>query len=268
MSRVFDNMNASRRAKKSGLKTGQEKLGLLNSALHATYELKFKAIDKNLKYYHLIGSFDSKYAPELPSYQTGEEIYWENGEDTRYGYSKLPPDELLIENLLENKQIKDSFKQFLEKHNLTANSNPKQLNEHAPKLDVLLPNWMACRCVKVTLAKGTNNRCSFSEERIEALLPDKRKRKLTIEERAKYCAKISDAINIFTHHLDLDPKNDYENEITPVVHASDTKSEESDSEPETSDSSKPQIQASSSSQTIEMDSILAEIDALLAEIQK
>ncbi|GES86148.1 hypothetical protein GLOIN_2v1791232 [Rhizophagus clarus] len=83
MARVFDNTDASRSAKKLGLKT---------------------AIDKNLKYYHLVGSFDSKDAPELPSYQTGREIYWENGKDTRYGYSKLPPDELLM----ENKQTKDS----------------------------------------------------------------------------------------------------------------------------------------------------------------
>ncbi|CAG8812061.1 14138_t:CDS:1, partial [Gigaspora margarita] len=52
---------------------------------------------KNLKYYHLVGSFDSKDASELPSYQTAKEIYWENGDDTRYGYSKLPFDELLTD---------------------------------------------------------------------------------------------------------------------------------------------------------------------------
>ncbi|KAF0481468.1 highly derived d5-like helicase-primase: PROVISIONAL [Gigaspora margarita] len=105
------------------------------------------------------------------------------------------------------------LEQFLEKHNLTANSTPKQLSEYAPKLDALLPDWMAHRCVKVALARGTDNRCSFSEEHIEALLPDKRKGKLTIEKRAKYCAKIGDAMDIFTHHLDLGPKNNYENEI-------------------------------------------------------
>ena len=98
MARVFDNTDASRRIKKSELKTVRAKLGLLNSALYATYGLKFKAIDKNLKYYHLVGSFDSKDAPELPSYQTGKEIYWENGNDTRYGYSKLSSDELLTKN--------------------------------------------------------------------------------------------------------------------------------------------------------------------------
>ncbi|RGB22397.1 hypothetical protein C1646_776159 [Rhizophagus diaphanus] len=104
MARVFDNMDASRRAKKSGLKTDRVKLGLLNSALYATYGLKFKAIDKSLRYYHLVGSFDVKDAPELPLYQTGKEIYWENGKDTRYEYSKLPPDELIIERVSERPQ--------------------------------------------------------------------------------------------------------------------------------------------------------------------
>jgi hypothetical protein len=108
MARVFDNTDASHSAKKSGLRTVQAKLGLLNSALHATYRLKFKAIDKHSRHYHLVGSFDNNDSPELPPYQTGKEIYWENGEDTRYGYSKLPPDELLMENLLEEKQTKDT----------------------------------------------------------------------------------------------------------------------------------------------------------------
>src|SRR6266496_2696939 len=89
MAQVFDNTDVSCRTKKLGLKTDQAKLGLLNSALHATYELKFKAIDKNCRHYHLVGSFDSKDAPRLLSYQTGEEIYWENRKETRYGYSEL-----------------------------------------------------------------------------------------------------------------------------------------------------------------------------------
>ena len=88
------------------------------------------------------------------------------------------------------------LEQFLEKHNLTADSTLEQLSEHAPELDALLPDWMARRCVKVALANGTNNRRSFSKERIEALLPDKRKGKLTIEERAKYCAKTGVATEI------------------------------------------------------------------------
>ncbi|PKB95847.1 hypothetical protein RhiirA5_435918 [Rhizophagus irregularis] len=105
MARVFDNTDASRRAKKSGLKTDRAKLGLLNASLYATYGLKFKAIDKNCRHYHLVGSFDSKDAPRLPSYQTGEEIYWVNGEDTRYGYSKLPPDELILDNFTSSSKV-------------------------------------------------------------------------------------------------------------------------------------------------------------------
>ncbi|CAB4374879.1 unnamed protein product [Rhizophagus irregularis] len=37
------------------------------------------------------------------------------------------------------------LEQFLEKHNLTADSTPEQLSEHAPELDTLLPadDWMA-----------------------------------------------------------------------------------------------------------------------------
>ncbi len=105
MARVFDNTDASRSAKKSGLKTIWAKLGLLNSALYATYGLKFKAIDKNRRHYHLVGSFDSKDAPRLPSYQTGEEIYWENRKDTWYGYSKLPPDELILDNFTSSSKV-------------------------------------------------------------------------------------------------------------------------------------------------------------------
>ncbi|RGB21736.1 hypothetical protein C1646_777383 [Rhizophagus diaphanus] len=76
MAQVFDNTKASRSTKQLGLITIQAKLGLLNSALHATYRLKFKAIDKNGRYYHLVGSFDSKDASALSPYQTGKEIYW------------------------------------------------------------------------------------------------------------------------------------------------------------------------------------------------
>ena len=85
MAWVFDNTDASRRAKKSGLRTVRAQLGLLNSALYATYRLKFKAIDKHSRHYHLVGSFDNNNSPELLPYQTGKEIYWENGEDTQYG---------------------------------------------------------------------------------------------------------------------------------------------------------------------------------------
>ena len=105
MARVFDNTNASHKAKKSELKTDQAKLGLLNLILHITYGLKFKAIDRSHRYYRLDGSFDTKDAPRLPSYQMGEEIYWENGEDTRYGYSKLPLDELILDNFTNSSKV-------------------------------------------------------------------------------------------------------------------------------------------------------------------
>ncbi|PKK57477.1 hypothetical protein RhiirC2_378482 [Rhizophagus irregularis] len=72
---------------------------------------------------------------------------------------------------------------------------------------------MARRCVKVALAKGTENRRLFHKERIEALLPDKRKRKLTIEERAKYCAKRGNVVDIVANHWFLRPKSNDENEI-------------------------------------------------------
>src|SRR2546421_3781508 len=94
MARVFDNTDSSRRAEKSGLKTLRAKLGLLNSALFSTYGIKYKAIDNNCRYYHLVGPFDSEDAPKLPSYQTGEGPFYENGEDIRYGYSKLSSDEI------------------------------------------------------------------------------------------------------------------------------------------------------------------------------
>jgi len=81
MARVFDNTDAFRRAKKSSLKSIKSKLGLLNSALSATYGIKFKAIDNNRRYYHLVGPFDSAYAPELSPYQTEEGPFYENGED-------------------------------------------------------------------------------------------------------------------------------------------------------------------------------------------
>ena len=109
------------------------------------------------------------------------------------------------------------LEQFLKKHNLTADSTPEQLSEHAPELDALLPDWMARRCVKVALAKGTENRRLFSKERIEALLPDKRKGKLTIEERAKYCANTGDFIDIVANHWCLGPKSNDENEIVAGV---------------------------------------------------
>ncbi|CAG8754090.1 2790_t:CDS:2 [Cetraspora pellucida] len=66
------------------------------TSLHSMYELKFKAIDKDCRYYYLVESFDSRDTSALPPYQMGKEIYWENERNTRNEYSKLSPDEILI----------------------------------------------------------------------------------------------------------------------------------------------------------------------------
>ena len=79
--------------------------------------------------------------------------------------------------------------QFLKKYNLSTESTLEQLSEHASKLGASFPDWMARRCVKVTLTKPKR---SFSKEKIETLMPDKRKEKLTVKERALYCAKTGD----------------------------------------------------------------------------
>ncbi|CAG8697968.1 2374_t:CDS:2, partial [Scutellospora calospora] len=94
IAQVFDNTDAFRSTKKSGLKLIKLKLGLLNTVLNETYRLKFKAIDKNLRYYYLVSLFDSEDAPKLTLYQTSKGSFYENGEDIRYRYSKLSPDEL------------------------------------------------------------------------------------------------------------------------------------------------------------------------------
>ena len=62
------------------------------------------------------------------------------------------------------------LEQFLEKHNLSADSIPEQLSKHAPELNALLSdNWIAHRYIKVIFARdtdnrGTDNRCSFNKE--------------------------------------------------------------------------------------------------------
>jgi len=74
------------------------KLDLLNSAFYIIYRLKFKTINKNLKYYYLIGLLDNKDASKLLLYQIGKEIYWKNSDNIQYGYSKLLSNELLMKN--------------------------------------------------------------------------------------------------------------------------------------------------------------------------
>ncbi|RGB21884.1 hypothetical protein C1646_777064 [Rhizophagus diaphanus] len=103
--------------------------------------------------------------------------------------------------------------QHLEKYNLSAKSTPEQLSEHAPEFNASLSDWMARRCVKVPLAKSIKKRSAFSKEQIEAFVPNKRKEKLTIEERAKYCAKTSDKWDIFIYSRDIGPKSKDNKEI-------------------------------------------------------
>ena len=69
---------------------------------------------------------------------------------------------------------------------------------------------MARRCVKVAFAKP---KCSFSKEKIETLVPDKRKKKLTIKERALYCAKTGDKWDIYIHACEIGPKSNDDKEI-------------------------------------------------------
>ncbi|UZO08008.1 uncharacterized protein OCT59_028276 [Rhizophagus irregularis] len=105
------------------------------------------------------------------------------------------------------------LEQHLDKYNLSANSTLEQLREHAPELNAQLHDWTDRKSIKNLLVRGTKKRKAFSKEQIGVLVPDKRKEKLTIEERAKYCAKAGTALDIFAHHLELGPKNKDENEI-------------------------------------------------------
>ena len=86
----------------------------------------------------------------------------------------------------------------------------------------MLPNWIARRCVKVTFARDTDNRCSFSKEQINALLSDKRKGKLTIEGRVEYCAKVGNFVDIIANHWAVGLKNKDEKEIVASVSCQST----------------------------------------------
>ncbi|CAB4374634.1 unnamed protein product [Rhizophagus irregularis] len=99
--------------------------------------------------------------------------------------------------------------QFLKKYNLSAESTPEQLSEHASELGASLPDWMARRCVKVALTKPKR---LFSQEKIEALVPDKRKEKLTIKERALHCAETGDKWDIYIHACEIGPKSNDDKE--------------------------------------------------------
>src|SRR6266540_421345 len=69
---------------------------------------------------------------------------------------------------------------------------------------------MACGCVKVILAKPKR---SFSKEKIKTFVLDKRKEKLTIRERALYCAKTGDKWDIYIHAREIGLKSNDDKEI-------------------------------------------------------
>jgi hypothetical protein len=104
--------------------------------------------------------------------------------------------------------FKSILEQFLEKYNLSAESSPEQLSEHNKELDVLLQDSNACKCVKDLLTRR-----KYSKEKKIALLPDKRKEKLTIEKRAEYCVKSGNKWDIFHHNMELEPKNNNKREV-------------------------------------------------------
>nr|CAG8617019.1 9256_t:CDS:2 [Entrophospora candida] len=98
---------------------------------------------------------------------------------------------------------------FLEKYNLSTKSSPSQLRVYASELGAMLPDWKARKSVKEALRRRL-----FKEDQIKALVPDKRNEKLTIKERAQYCAKSGDPYDIYLHALDLiKTKNDSDEEI-------------------------------------------------------
>ncbi|PKY33074.1 hypothetical protein RhiirB3_451711 [Rhizophagus irregularis] len=65
---------------------------------------------------------------------------------------------------------------------------PRTLSEHNKELDASLQDQNARKCVKDLLTRR-----KYSKEKKEALLPDKRKEKLTIGKRVEYCAKAAKA---------------------------------------------------------------------------
>ncbi|CAG8641408.1 5527_t:CDS:2 [Ambispora gerdemannii] len=99
--------------------------------------------------------------------------------------------------------------QILSKYNLSAESNPLQLRAYADELDTMLPDWKTRKDVKEAFRRRL-----FKNNQIEALVPDKRGKKLTIKERAQYCAKTEDVWDIWLHVLDLAvPKNNTDEAI-------------------------------------------------------
>src|SRR6266542_873437 len=72
--------------------------------------------------------------------------------------------------------FKSILEQFLEKYDLSIKSSPEQLSEYNKELGASLQDWKARKCVKDFLTRH-----KYSKKKIEALVLDKRKEKLTIE---------------------------------------------------------------------------------------
>ncbi|CAG8770040.1 14134_t:CDS:1, partial [Dentiscutata erythropus] len=81
--------------------------------------------------------------------------------------------------------------QVLNKYNLSAKSNLLQLRAHADELSTMLPDWKACKDMKEALCWRL-----FKENQIGALVPNNKKKRLTIKKRAQYCAKTKDVWDI------------------------------------------------------------------------
>ncbi|CAG8630037.1 1010_t:CDS:2 [Cetraspora pellucida] len=97
MAWVFDNTDTSHSAKKSDLKLDRAKLGLLNSALYATYSSKLKDTNNKHTHYHLVG----------------EGQFYKNSKDMYYKYSKLSLNELEIAPSCDIQLRQDMFDIYL-----------------------------------------------------------------------------------------------------------------------------------------------------------
>ena len=109
---------------------------------------------------------------------------------------------------VKTNNFKSILEQFLEKYDLSIKSSPEQLSEHNKKLGALLQDWEARKYVKDLLTRR-----KYSKKKIEALLPNKRKERLTIEKRAIYCAKTGNKWDIHRHSINLGPKNNDKREV-------------------------------------------------------
>ncbi len=75
---------------------------------------------------------------------------------------------------------------------MSANFTLEQLREHAPKLDISLPDWKACKCIKNALTRRTENRCVF---------------------KMLYCAKTGDKWDIYIYAHEIGLKSNDNKEI-------------------------------------------------------